>query len=270
MIRTVHSELIKIRTTRIWWLVVLGSVAVSALALLANILIAHFTKLDQPHRSTADLASIATSLYTSGQFLGLLLVMLTGAVIVTSEYAHRTATGTFLATPRRSTVVGAKTIAAGVLAAAAWLLTTTINVVAGSVYLRSEHASTGLGRSEIGRAILLNLAAYLLWAMVGVGLGVLLRSQIGSVLTGTAGYLLGFASAGAVFGLIHSYLIKQDWVLTAQVIVPATATSVMTNQGGAMFHHAPSPWVGAAVLTGYGVLATVVGTLLIRRQDVSS
>ena len=33
------------------------------------------------------------------------------------------------------------------------------------------------------RALLFNLLAYVLWAILGVGLGVLIRSQIGAVIT---------------------------------------------------------------------------------------
>jgi ABC-type transport system involved in multi-copper enzyme maturation permease subunit len=276
MIRAVHAEIVKIRTTGAWWLTGLGIVGCTLLALLINILVAHFDDLAQHGhtavgaRSAAGPAKIAAGLYTSGQFFGVLLTMLLGAIIVTSEYSHRTATGTFLATPRRSTVVIAKVVVAGVLAAAAWLLTSAISVAAGAAFLRSEHVATGLGRWDVGRSILLNLAAYLLWAALGVGLGVLLRSQIGSVAIGTAMYLGGFAATGLVFELVHSYVIRQDWVLSAQVIAPAIASSVMTTPGGTAFEHAPPQWVGAAVLMGYAVVAGTLGTLIVKRRDVSS
>jgi hypothetical protein len=40
-------------------------------------------------------------------------------------------------------------------------------------------------------------------------------------------YLVGALAAAGVFGLLHTYLINQDWVLTLQVIVPETASAVM-------------------------------------------
>ena len=49
------------------------------------------------------------------------------------------------------------------------------------------------------RAMLFNLAAYLLWAIFGFGLGTLIRSQIGSVVTGMIIYLIGFLGGIGVF-----------------------------------------------------------------------
>ena len=52
------------------------------------------------------------------------------------------------------------------------------------------------------RSVLMNLLAYVIWAVLGVGLGVLIRSQLGATLTGAAFYLLSFPVAAVVFGSI--------------------------------------------------------------------
>jgi ABC-2 type transport system permease protein len=293
MTKVIRGELLKIRTTNTWWLYGLGIVALTAITFLFNAVDAHFTlhpdvspppgdlPADQRAQIEADnadqlahaqlhstLVRAAANLYTSGQFFGALLVMLLGAIIVTNEFAHQTATATFLTTPHRTTVIVAKLAAAVVLAAVFWLLTTVLDVIAGSIFLSTQDKSNVLGDWEVLRSILLNLAAYAAWAVLGVGLGVLLRSQIGAVATGTVLYLLGTLLASIVFALVHEYLIKKDWVLTAQVILPAIATTVMVTVGRA-FEHAPPQWVGAAVLIGYGVLFGVIGTLITRKRDIS-
>jgi ABC-2 type transport system permease protein len=293
MTNVIRGELLKIRTTHTWWLYGLGIVALTALTFFFNAIDAHFqlhpsvtpppSDLPEDQKAAinqdnadqlakaqlpATLIKVAANLYTSGQFFGALLVMLLGAIIVTNEFAHQTATATFLTTPHRTTVIVAKLAAAILLSALFWLLTTVLNIIAGAIFFSTQDRSSALGEWEVDRSILLNLAAYAAWAVLGVGLGVLLRSQIGAVATGTVLYLLGTLLASIVFQLVHEYLIKEDWVLSAQVILPAIATTVMVTVGRA-FDHAPAQWVGAAVLIGYGVLFGVVGTLITRKRDIS-
>jgi ABC-type transport system involved in multi-copper enzyme maturation permease subunit len=218
--------------------------------------------------SKATLLQVAASMYTSGQFFGVLLVMLLGAIVVTNEFQHQTATTTFLATPHRTAVIVGKLITAMLFAVGFWLVTTAIDLVTGALFLHSEGKDAVFGEWEIVRAVLLNLAAYAVWAVLGIALGVLIRSQIGAVVTATLLYMLSFPITLIVFNLIYHYVIKKDWVLTAQVIVPAIASQVMTTSGRA-FEHAPPQWVGAVVLIGYGVVFGVIGTLISRKRDIS-
>jgi ABC-2 type transport system permease protein len=289
----VRSELLKLRTTNLWWLMGLGVVVTTALALLVNMLQAHFdlhpqldtasptanqneqaqVAAENAHRladaqSMATLLRVAANVYTSGQFFGVLLVMLVGAMIVTNEFFHQTATATFLTTPHRTTVILGKLVTGIVMATLYWLITTIIDLVAGGIFFSTQGRGNALGEWEVQRSILLNLAAYAAWAVLGIGLGVLIRSQIGAVVTGTLLYLLGTVAGTIVFNLINTYLIKKDWVLSLQVLLPAIASQVMTTVGSA-FDHAPPQWVGAVVLIGYGVLFGVIGTLITRKRDIS-
>ena len=50
----------------------------------------------------SQVAALAANIYTSGQFFGLLFVMLLGMILVTNEFFHQTATATFLTTPQRT------------------------------------------------------------------------------------------------------------------------------------------------------------------------
>jgi ABC-2 type transport system permease protein len=290
MIRAIRSEFMKIRTTKTWWLMALGLVACTALAFAVNALNAHFELSHQSQfgvpddqkaaaahaeqiryaeaHTVAALAKTAANLYTSGQFFGVMLIMILGALVMTNEYFHQTATATFLATPHRTVVIMAKLVTAILLGAAAWAMTTVIDLAGGVIFLNSEHVATGIGRWDVAQSVLLNLAAFAVWAVLGIALGVLIRSQIASVVTGTVVYLIGYAAAQIVFGLVRGFLIKEDWVDTAKVVVPAVASQVMVTPGRA-FEHAPEQWVGAAVLIGYGLVAGVIGTLITRRRDIS-
>jgi len=52
------------------------------------------------------------------------------------------------------------------------------------------------------------------------------------------------------------------------VLGPSLASSLMVNSTDDLPGNPPQ-WVGAAMLIGYAVLAGVVGTLMVRKRDIS-
>jgi ABC-2 type transport system permease protein len=293
MNRLVHAEIFKLRTTSAGKLFAAGTVVSTAVlfvvdAVTANSLLKPFDQFialethghgDRiPPEFLAHLrddwqlghsaVTQAATLYTSGQLLGVLLACLLGIVLITSEYHQQTATTTFLQTPRRSRVVAGKLGTAVLTAALAWLVSTVLSVVAGAIFLHQEGYGSQLGHWGVLRAILLNLAAYAIWAVFGVGFGALIRNQLGATVSATVLYLVGASAAATVFGLLHTYVIDKDWVLTLQVIVPQVASTVMISPTRT-FAQSPAQWVGAAVLVAYGIAAGVVGTWVLRRRDIA-
>jgi len=191
---------------------------------------------------------------------------------VTNEFFHQTATVTFLVTPHRTQVITSKFLAGAVLAAGFWLLTTVINLIVGSIFFTSNGYSVPLDQWPVTRSIVFNLLAYVIWAILGIGLGVLIRSQLGATITGTVAYLLGLPVAGLFFFLINKYVIKEDWVYNGLLAVPSVASQVMVSSDRVPLGPdllGPPWWVGLLVLLGYGLLAGAVGTLITRRRDIS-
>lgn len=281
----IRGELLKIRTTNTWWLFGLGILGFTALALLINCIVANetlgspppdVTGLDpeeaaQSQANFAAQSSVirqAANIYTSGQFFGGLFVLLLGMLLITNEFYHQTATATFLTTPHRSAVVTAKLITAMAFAAFFWLIITAIDVGVGATFLNSQGYSPSLGEWEVQRAILFNLLVFMLWAILGVGFGALIRNQVGAVVTGAALYLIGTQIAQAVFFLIYEFVIKEDWVLTSMVVVPAVAAQILTSPNE-LYPEAPEYWVGGIVMLAYGAIAGLVGTLIMRTRDIS-
>ncbi|MFC7478965.1 ABC transporter permease [Luedemannella flava] len=245
-LRLIHSEIYKIFSTNTWWLFGIASLVISGLALWANLAEANY-RLDEAlnpmpfeapegmppedlaqmqaqwaadHDVHAQVIQAAGGIYTSGQFFGLLLVFLLTALIMTNEFQYQTATATFLTTPRRTRVIVGKLIAGVSLAMLFWFVTEAIDIISGLLFFNAKGVGNGLDEWSVQRAILFNALAYLMWAILGVGLGTLIRSQIGSIVTCMVVYLVGFAGTILVFQLIHEYLIKRDWVLTAAVSMP--------------------------------------------------
>jgi ABC-2 type transport system permease protein len=271
----VRAELLKVRTTSTWWVFGLIMLPLWALAVLYNWGTTNAQQGVDRAGLTADQAeqvrvageavNVATTLYTSGQFLGVLLVMLLGAIIVTNEFFHQTATTTFLVTPIRERVVLAKLAAAVGFGLVFWLGTTIGNLIVVPFILRSMDFSAQLGEPAIWRAIGLNALAFALWAVLGVGFGVLIRSQLGAALTLSIGYVIGNFGATLVFFLLTQFV--ADWISNLQVLVPTAASQLMI--AGTDLPGNPPRWVGAVVLIGYAAVTGVIGTAIMRRRDIS-
>jgi ABC-2 type transport system permease protein len=280
----VKAEIMKIRTTNTWWLFPIGIVVFTAQALLRNGVSHHFdlnppldrmnpTEQTQAASLAAEAhthqgaAAIAADMMTSGQFFGGLFALLVGVLVVTNEFHHQTATATFMINPHRTLVVLAKFAAAACFGALFWLVSTAINAAVTPLYLNSQHLDVSITDWAIVRSVLLNLLAFAMWSVFGLGLGALVRSQIGAVVTGMAVYLVGTAAVAIIFQLIYN-IYPRTWVHAATVIAPAVAALVMTTPGQA-FPDAPPQWVGLMVMIGYAITFGAAGIALIRRRDVT-
>jgi ABC-2 type transport system permease protein len=271
----VKAELLKIRTTNTWWVFLLISLPLWGLTLLFNALQTGFL-LDQDTEglsaedaeqivAAGDPANVAANLYTNGQFFGVFIVMLLGTIVITNEYYHQTVTTTFLTTPHRTSVVVSKLAAACGFGLLLWVITTVVNLPAGMIVMSLNDEGAYLADGAVWQAIGLNGLAYLLWAIFGVGFGVLIRSQIGATVTAMVLYFAGYIGAAIFFGVLAAEF--GDWFDNLQLLVPSLASQLMvaaTDLPGS-----PPQWSGAAVLIGYALLTGFVGTLIMRRRDIS-
>jgi ABC-2 type transport system permease protein len=279
--RLAGAEIMKLRTTWAWWLFLGGFTLVTAMALGINTFSEHYQLYPQPDvvdraqalaqaaqsRTAAGAGAMAGRMMTSGQSFTVLFALLLGIHAVTSEHVNRTMTSTFLAVPRRERVVMAKLAAVTSVGALFWVIATAAGGVATPLFLSSQHLSAPLITSDVARSAALSLAAFVLWAAFGLGLGAVIRSEAVAIVAGLACFAGGFAAMALVSQLAYQ-LVHQDWLLGARVIAPAVASQVMITSGRA-FPHAPPQWAGAVIMAGYGLALTVIGTVQLRRRDVT-
>lgn len=290
--RLFRSERLKLSSTKTWWLFGIGVVVSTIATMFINIGITYSDIFD-PNRGTGDgdttaattttatppppatthqIATHAADVFTSGQYFGALFVMLLAILMITNEYYHQTATTTYLATPHRTTVVASKFIIAMFIAVAVWVVTTVIDLIGGSIFFHLNSVSSQLGSWVVERSIIVNLLMFALWAVFGIGLGALMRSQIGATVTATLLYTLGLIAVQIVFAVIHQFIYKHDSVYQLMVLVPAFAAQVADSAsridlpGGT---HGPQWWVGVLVMLAYGAITATIGTLILRKRDIS-
>jgi hypothetical protein len=283
-LRLVRSEIRKITSTNAWWLFGLASLAITAMSMWANMAeaagdIARARDTTavfrvRPGLSATELAeaqarfaqqhdlhlvsvNAAGNIFTSGQFFGLVLVMLLGILVITNEFQYQTATATFLTTPHRSRVVFGKLVAAVGLGFLFWFVSQAISFVSGLLFFHNIALTNSLGEWPVQRALIFNLVAYLLWAVFGFGLGTLIRNQIVALLVAIGAPLLALGLEAAHAGSVAQYLPNQ-----------ASAALVQGASGGFDQHLLPW-WGGGLVLLAYGVVFAVLGAALTTRRDVT-
>lgn len=249
MTRLVHAEWTKLTTTRVWlWLLLVACV-------LAGGFTALFTGLagaenGTPAVGTAGYSELVASIPAQVTIITLVL----GVIGMTQEYRHRTATPTFLVAPRRGRVVVAKVLAyalAGVVFAVAVVLVT---VVVATVYGGARGGAPDWSGDTLG-VLLRSGLALVVYAVIGVGIGALVRNQVGAV----------------VGALVYLFVVEP--ILRS---VPATSGAYQYLPGGALEAMTASfqgpdllgTWQGGLLLLGYGLLAAVLGTFLAVRRDV--
>ena len=179
---------------------------------------------DASTESLRQLAEAAAGIYTSGQYFGGLFVALMAILMVTNEYYHQTATSTFLATPRRTRVMAAKFVAAILLAVAAWGSTTIVNIAIGAPQLSGgTWLNSTRGRARRSRSTCM---MYVLWAIFGIGLGALIRSQNGATVTQALMYTTGYFASYLIFEILYAYVWTNDNMVKGMVLVPGVAAQI--------------------------------------------
>jgi ABC-2 type transport system permease protein len=244
VIAQTRSELLKIRSTRTTLGLVLALVALLLLIVLLTGLLSDSLRLAQED-DQRDLLGIGT--------LAGLFAALAGLLVVTSEYRFGTIRPTFLFTPRRSTVVGAK-LAAGLLSGLVLgAIATALAFGIGSATLSARDIPIALDGGEVAQLLLGTLAASALWGGIGVGLGAILRNQVASVIALLAWL---FVVDGVLFALVPS----------VGRLTPSAAENALIGETS---NHLVSPVAGGALLVAWVAALVLVGGALTARRDVS-
>ena len=250
MIRLVRAEWTKLFTTKVWLGLLLGAV----------VMVIGFSVLFTSFAGNAEsgIPAVGTPLYeelalATGANTNILFLIL-GIIGMTQEYRHRTATPTFLTTPRRGQVVVAKLLAYALVSVGFALVVFAVNYVTVVIHAGARGAAPALTGDNL-EVLLSSALALAIYAVIGVGLGALLKNQVGAI----------------VGALVYLFVVEQ--VIRS---IPATSGAYKWMPGGALealtaTFQGPEllgAWQGALLLLGYGLVAALLGTLLAVRRDV--
>jgi hypothetical protein len=244
----IRAELLKLRTTRTFsWSVI------AALAFVPVSIALAIAKVGTPSGTSLDSAEGFRNVIAAASSGGL-LVLLIGIVLMAGEFRFNTVTSTFLITPDRRRVVGAKVAASSLVGLGIAVASSLLTIAIALPWLASRHVDLASHGSDIAIVLLGGIAATAIAGMVGVGVGALVTNQTLAV-TAT---------------LIWSLLIEGMVVSFAPGLgrwLPGGAAGAMS--GAATYSNLLPVWGAALLFAGYGLAFAAAGTRAVRRRDIT-
>jgi ABC-2 type transport system permease protein len=270
MTRTIRSELLKMRTMPGMWVVLLLTFPLTALFVVVTFLMAGSHTF--PHQTFAHVQTLADRRFLLGAGFRCvtLLAPLLGVLCVTTEYRHKTITGTLLLTPQRSRVLGAKIVATTVWALGMSIITFVAVAVVGLPWNAAMGGSVSSVLNQAGAVVPELVVATVLLGLFGLGFGTLVKNQIAGVLVTIGGTLilegLLVLLAHLIFHYDLNWLPDEATAAFAGVIAKGAGFGGGNNETGfALLKW----WAGGLAMLGWGIIPLTLGYFTTFRKDVT-
>ena len=259
MTRLLRSELLKLRTTRLWWGLLLGLVGVVVINVVPSAVFAgQEFGAGVPATPALDEPGGMQAVYGAGYQSGYLMVLVLGAIIGATDRRHRTDTQTFLATPSPGRIVGAKMVVAALAGLLFGIVAQVVTVAVAAPVVLARGADLNLGNADVARSLALGIPGIALWGVIGVALGILLRNQIAAILV-------------AIFYIFIGDLLISGGLSWANLdgAVPYTPNNASAAVvGGFTGFDLLEWWTGLLVLLAYGLVIALLGWAIGRSRDI--
>jgi hypothetical protein len=269
----VRAEFAKTLSVRLWWILLI--VLVGYVAFTAGLLALVFSGLGDQLAAAGGNApripegSLPPIIYSVASSIGYVFPVLFGTLATTAEFRHQTLTPTFLATPQRGTVLGAKFVTLAVFGAIYGVAALAASVGLGASILNATGHSAALGDTDTWALMARVVLAMAIWAVIGVGLGALIPSQVAAI-------VIVLAFTQFVEPILRFGASLWDWAAAIGQFLPGAASdalvgsSIFTSLGAATAQtQSLEWWQGGLVLFGIAVVASGVGYLTSWRKDVT-
>lgn len=267
MSQSLSAEFRKITATKLWWIMALVIALYSAM--MAGTFAALFGVMTE---GMPDTAGFSGMIYSAAASFGYVAPLLFGAIMATSELRHGILGLAFIAEPRREIVLGSKLlnlILFGFLIGIAGLVGT---VGVGAPVFAALGGSTEIANTSTWLLLLRTAIALALWAVIGFGLGLIMRNQAFTIVIALVftQFIEPTLRTGAMFW---------EWSASIAKFFPGSATdsfvgASLLNNMSALDPTAPQSvhvlniWQGGLVLLALAVLVVFLGWILRWRRDV--
>lgn len=257
------SELRKLTTTRLWWVLLLamiGYLAFVSAAVAASIVYAP----DGPDGGALRGTDAAQSTYSLINGIGYVFPLIIGSLSMTGEFRHRTITQSLLVDPDRTRFLLAKLIAIVPVGLLAGLAGTAGVLLGGAPLLAISGDGAFLGDGDVLAGVLLGVLVIALWAVIGVAIGSVLSNQVAAIVV-----ILAFTQL--VEPILRIVLAQVDSLVGVASYLPGGAADSLI--GASFLSSAGSVdllprWGAALVLLGYAAALAVLGRLTTLRRDI--
>jgi len=261
MIRQIRIELLKLATVRLSYGLLGFAVALTGIFSAIEAARAGTGNGVAPLDTYAGLGTIVT-----GGVWGLLFAAVLGATASSGEFRHHTATLTYLATPNRTRVLGAKVAASSIVGAVFGLAVYLAALAVGLGFAASRGYPVSIGTVTFVRFGLGHLAGGALLAGLGAVLGSLVRSQLAVVIGVFAWSIIIESLIGGLFTAIRPYLPYTAGTTLAGTPLGEAGFGPAHGVGGGT----PLPFaVAAALLIGIIVVLAAIAARTTIRRDIA-
>jgi ABC-2 type transport system permease protein len=200
----------------------------------------------------------ATAVHAAVGHAGLVAVgaLIVGVLCVAGEYRHRTIADTYLTTPRRGRVIGAKHVVV-LLAGIGFAVVSTVTAFATTLgYLTLNGGSLDWSHPELWRIVGGGVAWNVTFALIGAGVGALVRNQLAAI----AGALVWVALVESVVAQLVGGRVAQ-WLPFAA----GSALGRVPTIGGDTL----AQWTAGLVLVAYAAVFTATALTVTVRRDLA-
>ncbi|GAA1222006.1 ABC transporter permease [Kitasatospora nipponensis] len=242
----IRTEVLKLRTVRSPWLL-LAAAPLLVTAGISGLVLSEGKPLDTTAQSGALSHVGLASLFT----------LVFGILAVAGEYRHKTITDTYLSTPARGRVIGAKLLVYAVFGALAGVASSLAGLGVAALWWSDKSVSFAWSDSAMWTTIGGGIAWNAAFAAIGVGLGALVRSLVGAIAVALAWVALVEGIVGQLIGNLARWL-----PFNAGQALGAGARTMDTG-------HLLPRWGGGVALAVYTLVFAVLALSTTMRRDVS-
>ncbi len=253
MIALVRAEYRKLVSTQVWFWMLITSAGLTALGVTGSIL--------GPKNHAVLQAQVRDVLQSATQAFTYVPLFVLGVLAVTTEYRYQTITPTVLATPSRWAIVGAKLITYAVAGIGYALVCLVVELAMALPWLSAKNITVSL--SDNKGALFSTFLVLVLFALVGIGVGALLRNQIVAVSVGVIFILILDRLVLIIPGVKYIYPYLLSGAVGGIVTRPDSEDRVINDV------HLLSPVGGVIVLLVWALLTAVVGAGWTMNRDIT-
>ncbi|HEX5190295.1 MAG TPA: ABC transporter permease subunit [Streptosporangiaceae bacterium] len=209
-----------------------------------------------------EIRSQAASISLFGLLFGQLIIIVLGALAITSEYSTGMIRTSLTALPRRGTVFAAKAVVFSLVALVVGLVTSFLAFFAGQAILSTQNVSVTLGQPNVLRTVIGGGLFLAVCGLLSFGIGAMLRHTAGAIAAGIGLTFVLWILSQFLPGPPSGWFGQEDidkWI-------PFNAgSSIWENQANGL--HPFSPWIGFGVFCGYMAVAVIGGLIVFLRRD---
>src|SRR5580692_9516215 len=258
LIRTIRSEFTKVRSVRstYWTLFVLVLASITWCVAYCLGTVHQWPHMSAQARSGFD-ATQNTILGLA--LLGQLVIVVFGALMITSEYSTGLIRTSLTVMPRRGTLYAAKATVFAAVSTVVSFATSFVTFFLGRMLLSSTHVAMSLSQPGVLRSLIVTALFVEVCGLVAFGIGALVRNTA-AALTLAFGFLVLLPQLVRTLPVfLHNDLTR--WVPGGDAINSMTATI------GGQIPRTFSAWGELAVFAGYAAILLLLGAVQFARRD---